>query len=150
VPLSLQHVGIYHSVERVASGYQVTYARSKWRFWEAGDQTFVARPGDRIFCFFRIFSPAGFHDSVRVRWMYKDPRNGWQRRDAVPVAITGGREQGFRGFAFKANYQPGDWQVRIETANELEIGRIYLTVEADSQNSAETAPAPRSVSTEIL
>jgi hypothetical protein len=133
VPLSIKHVGIYRSVERVKDGYQVTFAKPAWRFWETGDQTFVARPGDRIYCFFSIFSPAGFRDSVRIRWMYDDPREGWTRRDVVPVAITGGREQGFRGFAYKGNFKPGDWQVRIETVDELEIGRIYLTVEASEE-----------------
>jgi hypothetical protein len=145
VPLSIKHVGIYRSVERVKDGYQVTYARPRWRFWQTGDQTFVARAGDKIYCFFSVFSPSGFKDSVRVRWMYDDPKDGWTGRDTMPVAITGGREQGFRGFAYKGNFKPGDWQVRIETADALEIGRIYLTVE--TADAAEPAPP---LNTQIL
>lgn len=137
VPLSLTHIGIYRSVERVPGGYKISYTKPFWRFWEQGDQFFRFRKGERIYCFFSVFSPGGFKDSVKVRWLHKDERRGWQPSDAVPVAIAGGRNEGWRGFAYKANYQPGDWQVRIETKDEREIGRIYLYVEPDDDESAE-------------
>lgn len=65
-----------------------------------------------------------------MRWL-KDSEDGWLTSDKIPLTITGGREQGFRGYSFKYNYQPGDWQVRIETENGLEIGRISLEIEED-------------------
>lgn len=136
IPLSLTHIGIYRGVERVPGGYKISYAKPFWRFWETGDQTFRYRKGERIYCFFSVFSPGGFRDSVKVRWLHKDEKHGWQPSDAVPVAIAGGRDEGWRGFAYKANYQPGDWQVRIETKDEREIGRIYLYVEPDADESA--------------
>jgi hypothetical protein len=131
VPLSLKEVGIYHRVEKVEDAYILAHERPRWEFWHTGDQNFKARSGDAIYCFFRIFSPSGFADQVRVRWLYKDPQRGWTSSDSVPVTIAGGRAEGYRGFTFKRNYQPGRWQVRIETADEREIGRIYLTVAAD-------------------
>ncbi|HEX4922592.1 MAG TPA: DUF2914 domain-containing protein, partial [Bdellovibrionales bacterium] len=48
---------------------------------------------------------------------------------------SGGREEGFRGFTFKQNYQPGDWRVKIETTDGREIGRITFEVVA-----ADTVP----------
>jgi hypothetical protein len=42
---------------------------------------------------------------------------------------VGGREEGFRGYGVKTNYQPGDWKVQVETADGREIGRIYFDVE---------------------
>jgi hypothetical protein len=145
VPLALTKVGIYHSVKRDHGGYRVTWTRPKWKFWQHGDQTFTARPGDKIFVFFSIFSPEGFHDSVRVRWLYKDDKKGWTSSDALPVGISGGREEGWRGFANKSNFQPGDWQVRIETSDEREIGRIGVDIEA-----AEPGAAPPETQTEVL
>ena len=133
VPLSLTHIGIYHQVDRAAGGYKVSYEKPFWRFWETGDQTFKYRPGDRIYCFFSVFSPGGFRDSVKIRWLHKDDKRGWQYADAVPVNISGGREEGYRGFAYKANYQPGPWQIRIETRDEREIGRIDVTVLPDDR-----------------
>ncbi len=144
VPLSLTHIGIYHGVERVSGGYKVSFEKPWWRFWENGDQAFRARPGDKIYVFFSVFSPGGFKDSVKIRWLRKDAREGWKASDAMPVAIAGGREQGWRGFAYKANYQPGDWQVRIETKDEREIGRIYLYVEPDSGTE------PRAVQEKVI
>jgi hypothetical protein len=137
VPLSLTHVGIYHDVRRVKGGYEVTSTRPRWKLWQNGDQSFAAKPGDKVYCFFSIFSPGGFKDSIKIRWLYDDPKSGWTSSDAVPVAITGGREEGWRGYAFKANYKPGDWQVRVETSDEREIGRIHFTVEAADGGSDE-------------
>ncbi len=131
VPLSLSAIGIYHEIEKVDGKYKLGYTRSPWRFWEYGDQTFLARPGDRIFCFVSVFSPARFSDSVRVRWLYDDPRQGWLPSDAIPIQISGGRDEGYRGFTHKANYQPGKWQVRVETNDGRELGRIRVRVIAD-------------------
>ena len=39
-----------------------------------GDQHFLAQPGDKVYVFFRIFSPARFSDQVQMRWYWKDPR----------------------------------------------------------------------------
>ncbi len=131
VPLSLNAIGIYHEIQKESGKYKLGYTRSPWRFWEYGDQTFLARPGDRIFCFVSVFSPSRFSDSVRVRWLFDDPRQGWMPSDAIPVQISGGRDEGYRGFTYKANYQPGRWQVRVETNDGRELGRINLRVVPD-------------------
>jgi hypothetical protein len=144
VPVSLTHVGIYHGVERQGGGYAVKHLRPAWKFWHTGDQDFGYRAGDRVYCFFSVFSPGGFQDQLRIRWLFDDPKDGWRSADAVPVAISGGREQGYRGFAYKQSIQPGDWQVRIETSDGREIGRINLTVET------ETTAEPRAFVTEVL
>lgn len=135
VPLSLTHLGIYHRVERTADGYEVTEMRPEWKFWEAGDQDFIAAPHDRIYCFFSIFSPTGFKDQLRIRWLKKDASGHWQGSDSVPLSITGGREEGYRGYAYKSHYEPGRWQVRIETSDEREIGRLDLNVRLSDAGS---------------
>lgn len=129
VPMSVKHIGIYHGVTRVEGGYQLEERRPEWRFWESGDQTFEAAPGDKIFCFIQVFSPARFHDQLKVRWRFHDPRHGWTRGDAIPLGVSGGREEGFRGFTEKSNYEPGDWRVEVETSDGREIGRISFSVE---------------------
>ncbi len=136
VPLSIPFIGVYHGVEKTAAGYRLSYERPAWRFWQHGDQHFKAQPGYKIYVFFRIFSPARFSDEVTMRWYWKPKGSGWLLHDSIPIAIVGGRAQGFRGYGVKSNYQPGDWKVQVETNDEREIGRIYFNVE--------TAPeAPR-------
>ena len=47
------------------------------------------------------------------------------------MIIYGGRELGFRGYAYKNNYLPGDWKVFVETQDGLELGRISFNVSLD-------------------
>jgi hypothetical protein len=126
VPLSIPFIGVYHAVEKTDEGYRLSHQRRLWRFWHHGDQRFIAQPGDKIYVFFRVFSPARFSDQVTMHWYWKDERRGWQLQDSIPIAIVGGREQGFRGYGVKSNYQAGDWKVQVETTDGREIGRVYF------------------------
>lgn len=129
VPLSLPFIGVYHAVERTPDGYLLSHERPLWRIWHNGDQWFYAQPGDRVYVFFRIFSPTRFSDQVQLRWYWKDAARGWVLQDTIPINILGGRQRGFRGYGVKANHQPGQWKVQVETTDGREIGRIYFRLE---------------------
>ena len=133
VPLSIPFIGVYHSVERAGDEYRLGHERPAWRFWQNGDQEFRAQPGDRVFVFFRVFSPTSFADEVRMQWFHHQAA-GWVPQDTIPIKITGGRAEGFRGYGFKTNYQPGDWKVQVETTDGREIGRIYFNLESMPQS----------------
>ncbi len=132
VPISLKHIGIYHSVAKENGLYVLNYERSWWRFWQSGAQTFLKREGDSIYCFVSVFSPTEFQEQLRLVW-YKASDTGWVQRDSVPLDIRGGRDHGFRGYAVKANYEPGDWQVRVKTSDDREVGRISFEVIESSE-----------------
>lgn len=142
VPLSIPFIGVYHAVERTEQGYRLSHERSRWRWWHNGDQYFLAQPGDRVHVFFRVFSPARFSDEVRMRWYRKDPSRGWVLQDTIPIRIVGGREEGFRGYGAKGNYEPGSWKVQVETTDGREIGRIYFDLD-------KVPEAPRSFAVEV-
>jgi hypothetical protein len=142
VPLSIPFVGVYHGVERTEQGYVLTHERPWWRLWHHGDQHFLAQPDDRVYVFFRVFSPARFADRVRMRWFWEPGGRGWLLQDSIPIDIVGGREEGFRGYGYKSNYQPGRWKVHVETTDGREIGRVYFTLES-------VAPAPRVFVTDV-
>lgn len=135
VPLSIPFIGVYHAVERTPEGFRLTHERDWWRFWHNGDQLFRAQPDDRVYVFFRIVSPARFADQVQMRWYWRAGGGigGWALQDTIPINIVGGREQGFRGYGFKANHQPGAWKVEVQTTDGREIGRIYFDLEAAAQ-----------------
>jgi hypothetical protein len=130
VPLSLPFIGVYHGVERSRDSYRLSHERPYWRIWHHGDQWFYAQPGDKVYVFFRIFSPTRFSDQVQLRWYWRDDARGWVLQDTIPINILGGREHGFRGYGVKANYQPGRWKAQVETTDGREIGRIYFRLEA--------------------
>ncbi|MEO8008821.1 MAG: DUF2914 domain-containing protein [Betaproteobacteria bacterium] len=142
VPLSIPFIGVYHNVERSGDTYKLSHERPYWRIWHHGDQKFLAQPRDKVYVYFRIFSPMRFSDQVLMRWYWKDNAGRWRLQDSIPIKILGGREEGFRGYGVKANYQPGDWKLQVETTDEREIGRVYFDVT--------TAPeAPRDFEVDI-
>ncbi|MGE3684513.1 MAG: DUF2914 domain-containing protein [Bdellovibrionales bacterium] len=129
VPLSIPFIGVYHQIEKVDEGYRMSHERPWWRFWHNGDQKFFAQRADKVYVAFRIFSPTRFSDQVLMRWYWRDNQQGWLLQDSIPIKIIGGREEGFRGFGFKSNYQPGDWKIQVETRDGREIGRVYFNLE---------------------
>jgi hypothetical protein len=131
VPLSLKWIGIYHDVQRQGKTIKLFHQRAAWKLWQHGDQTFLARPGDRVFCFVRVFAPRHFRDGLKVRWAYHDRKSGWLRTDAIPLTITGGQEGGWHGTAYKKNFMPGHWKVEIETDDGREVGNVRFTVIED-------------------
>ena len=69
---------------------------------------------------------AGLPDSVVIHWLTKNQKGKWVSSDKVPMSIQGGREMGFRGFSYKSNYTPGEWQIRVETSGGIEISRAKV------------------------
>ena len=128
VPLSIPFIGIYHDVEKTEAGYRLSHEQQAWRLWENGDQDFLAQGGDKIYVYFRIYSPTHFSDQVTMRWFWKEDGR-WTLQDSIPINIVGGRREGFRGYGVKSNYQFGDWKAQVETTDGREIGRVYFSVE---------------------
>ena len=134
VPLSLSEIGIYHEVRREAGRFRLTSTRPRWKFWQRGDQAFLARPGDAIYCWVSVFSPTNFRESLEVHWRFREP-DGWGDPEKIVLPIAGGRDEGWRGFTVKAKHKPGRWRVEIVTSDGRELGRIALTVAPDDSTS---------------
>ncbi len=139
VPLSLSEIGIYHSVTRDEKGFVLESTRPRWRFWERGDQTYLARPGEPVYCWVSVFSPTRFKERLAVRWLYKDPKDGWGDQDTIPLDIVGGRDEGWRGFTVKSKHKPGLWSVRVTTSDGRELGRIRLRIVPDESTGPRAA-----------
>ncbi|MEZ4846660.1 MAG: DUF2914 domain-containing protein [Bdellovibrionota bacterium] len=133
---------MYHNIERKGDVYELSYTRPIWRFWESGDQTFIYRPGDRVHIFTSVFAPSNLKHRIQIRWETQDRFGGWQTTDVIPIAINGGREEGYRGVANKQNVQPGKWRVRIETEDGRELRRLKFRIIPD-ENPEEIREAHR-------
>ncbi|MCO4793720.1 MAG: DUF2914 domain-containing protein [Bacteriovoracaceae bacterium] len=136
IPLAIEKIGIYHNVQKDLSRYHLHHQRPWWKLWHNGDQDFKAGTGDKVYIFARIFSPGGFKEKVILNWQTKVDGD-WKTSDKIPMQITGGRSEGFRGFAYKSNYTSGDWRVLVESNGGREIGRINFEIEkieGDSSN----------------
>jgi hypothetical protein len=136
VPLSLKQIGIYHMIKKTPEGFVLSKLNPPWRFWSQGDQDFVAKVGDRIYLFSRIYAPGGFKGRLFYNFQIKDRNGRWRNTDKIPMNIVGGRDEGFRGYAYKENYQDGVWRALVETGEGREVGRIGFKVSSSSD------PAP--------
>ena len=128
VPLSVTEQGIYHHLVKRDSHYYLYAEMDETSFWDFGKTTFHAEPGDKIYFYSQIFSPARISDNIIVHWFKKNHLGDWENMDQVPVAIKGGREEGFRAFTFKSNYDAGEWKIVVETSSGAEISRLYFDV----------------------
>jgi hypothetical protein len=121
-------MGIYHNVEKVGDHYTAHHQLPWWNFWDQGDQNFVAHEGDKIYCFIQVFSPTDFKDKIVLHWLQHHPSRGWESMDRIPMHVIGGRRDGFRGFAYKSNYNSGSWRVQVETSDGRELGRLNFRI----------------------
>jgi hypothetical protein len=134
VPLSVQFQGIYHDVRRDGHGFTLVYERPRTlTFWRHDSRPFARRPGDRVHYFTRVFAPAGFQHRVVIRWEVQDPTyRTWMTSDLIPLEVSGGRAEGFRGTAVKANFTSGNWRVTAETDDGRAIARLSFRVDEDT------------------
>lgn len=137
IPLALKYMGIYHQVEK-SEGHYITYSERPWyKFWHNGDQDFIAQPGDKVWVFLRLFAPGGLKQKIYLVFE-KKISGDWKTSDRIPILISGGRAEGFRGHAYKANYTPGQWRVRVETEDQLEVGQLDFNIQNGSESFART------------
>lgn len=135
VPLSVKAQGIYHFIEKKNNDYLLSFEPNWLGFLSDEDDNFNARPGDKIYYFAQIYSPARISDEVVIHWYQKNKKNNWELMDKIPLQTKGGREQGFRGFATKSNYTAGSWKIEVRTSSGIEISRLYFDVNLDSDTS---------------
>lgn len=140
VPLSLKYMGIYHQIARENTDYALSYPKPSWyTFWKKESRPFRARPEDVVNCFVRVFAPRRFTHQISLRWSVQDPRTGrFMISDRVPLAIHGGRGEGFRGFAAKSRHTPGQWRVEAVTEDDRIIGSVDFKIVQDDSTDERT------------
>jgi hypothetical protein len=131
VPLSLKFGGIYHKIAKADDRYQLSFEKAWYQLWKRSDDPF--RGGDPVYCFTAVFAPVDLRTTIYHHWQYR-PEGGEQTRpfmtaDRIPIAISGGREAGYRGYTVKQRLIPGDWRVDVETGEGRVIGRVSFRVE---------------------
>ena len=81
-----------------------------------------------------IFAPAELSTTIIHQWQYYDDvERKWVERDLISYQITGGREDGYRGYTYKTNVDEGRWRVDAETERGQVLGRMYVRVSYDDE-----------------
>jgi len=133
IPLSVQELVIAHKVERVGERYSLLVDTDPSHGLFQGDPVISKQAGERLYVFARVFAPRHFKDEVYLRWERKDEAEGWLKTDRIRLPIRGGREAGFRGYAYKQNHQAGAWRIFVETDDGREIGRLNFLLREPSR-----------------
>ena len=129
LPLALADAGIYHSVKKVGNTYQVVEETQPWTtYWGAPPMLHLA-PGEKLYLYAAVFAPGRLQTTIVHRWEWFDPKTRkWVFQQAIPIAIRGGRESGYRAYSIKSRPKPGDWRVNIVTSDGRPLGRIRFAV----------------------
>lgn len=141
IPLSLKHVGIYHSVSHSEGGtYTLQYEKPKWWEWHRNsDSTFHYSAGEHIYCYASVFAPARLSTKIFHQWEYYDEASGsWKEHSRIAYSIEGGRGEGYRGYTEIENYREGKWRCVVETERGQVLGKETFTVASGVQASLVT------------
>lgn len=132
IPLSLKEIGIYHTLERTRSGeYRVSFEKAPW--YALGKKTsavFHRSAGEPVYVWSSVFAPTRLDTEIVHRWSYYDAqKKKWVSSTVIGFPISGGRNEGYRGYSQKQNIFPGKWRVDVETLRGQIIGRFNFRVE---------------------
>ena len=131
VPLSLKEIGVYHSVAR-QSGDFFSVSFEPGLFYpliKDTANTFNRSGNEPVYVFSSIFAPTRLTVPIYYDWSYFDEaKKIWITTDHLQFSITGGRDQGYRGYYKKSGIFPALWRVDVETSRNEIIGRIEFKV----------------------
>ncbi|WP_067151116.1 DUF2914 domain-containing protein [Pseudotamlana agarivorans] len=137
VPLALQTGIVAHDIQVKNNEYIVTYEKKKpFVFWRDHRSKFVRSNNKPVYIFSSIFAPTALKKSIIHRWQWFDvTKDDWVTYDDISFNITGGRNDGFRGYTYKNNVKPGLWRVEVITQEELVLGIIEFEIIMDANQA---------------
>lgn len=130
VPLSLKEIGIYHSVAKTSEGlYSVSFEKPAWyEPFNKTSEVFHDSGENTVYVLSSVFAPTKITTPIYHEWFYLDSKLGWTKSDRIEFPITGGRDEGFRGYSTKSEIGVGKWRVDVTTDRGSLIGRINFEV----------------------
>lgn len=127
LPLSLREIGVYHDLERSAGEYVLSGEQMPWYGTLLG-QTVHVVPGESLVAFSSVFAPTAFTTTLTHRWeFYDQTKRAWVVVSTVRFPLSGGREEGYRGYSESARIVPGKWRVSVISSSGQKLGRRYFT-----------------------
>lgn len=130
VPLVKRDMAVAYALTKVDGDYHLSQQRSAWWvFWRQTSDHLKITPGQRIYCFSSVFAPSGLNTRLYHLWQFYDKKHGWQTQSRIGYTLSGGRQNGFRGYTYKQGLQAGDWRVSVETENNKTVAIQEFSVE---------------------
>lgn len=131
VPLALQHGIVAHYIKLDNNKYIITHERDDgYIFWRDHRIKFIYEPNDNVYVFTSIFAPTDLKKSIIHRWKWYNPETEtWEIVEDIGYDITGGRDDGYRGYTYKSNVKTGEWKIDVITEDEeLVLGVVDFEI----------------------
>jgi hypothetical protein len=130
VPLALDKGIVAHNITMKDDTYLVSYEpEDSFVFWRKHKRDFAYVPDESVYIFSSIFAPTDLSKAVFHRWKwYNENTKEWEITEDIGYNITGGRDGGFRGYTYKNNVKPGEWEVQVLTDEEHVLGVIKFEI----------------------
>ncbi|MEM9422965.1 MAG: DUF2914 domain-containing protein [Pseudomonadota bacterium] len=137
VPLALDSGMVAHDISIEEGKYLVKYEKPHWyQFWRNYSSTYNRLHNEKVYCFSSIFAPTMLQKAIIHRWQWYDgKRSEWVVMQDINFKITGGRDQGFRGYTYKSNVRDGLWKVEVITVEEAVLGVINFEIKTVEDTS---------------
>lgn len=128
LPLALKEAGVYHAVSRIGDTYVLSAEPVPWyRAYLLYNTDFHRVSGEPAHVFTSIYAPAGLSVVVLHEWQHRE-EGEWVTKSVVPFSISGGRDEGYRGYSSKGSLAEGAWRVNVLTGSGQLIGRVSFIV----------------------
>src|SRR3989344_3334082 len=131
LPLALKEIIIAHNIELSTNGYYVSYEPAKWYnfFHGAYNPTYNQVVGETVYAFSLVYAPTNLKTTIVHEWSKYDQANSrWVIMSSIPFSISGGREQGYRGYSYKNSISEGKWRVATKTSNGQTLGQTKFEI----------------------
>ncbi len=137
IPLSLKFAEVYHSVYRVSpTNYVGIYESTpSFYFWKKRSNTVHREANGSVYVFSAVFAPTKLNTKIYHQWQYFDlVQNKWIDSSRIELNISGGRQDGFRGYSFKKSLENGKWRVLVETERRQKLGQVKFNIASKEGN----------------
>lgn len=136
VPLSLKTIDVFYKVEKKASNYHVLDQKKGFLDNFSIYEKINYKRGDTLYLFSSIFAPTRLNTQIIHDWQYRDSKGRWISTSKVSFPISGGREDGYRGYSFRGNLTEGLWRVDVKTKSGQIIGRKTFKIKFVSEQQS--------------
>ena len=140
LPLSLKDVGVYHSLERTNGTYVLTQEVSTPWYLPFAPTVMHIQAGEPLYGYSAVFAPGSFSTNLIHAWeKYDVVQKKWIPQSKVAFTLSGGRNDGYRGYSYITNATPGPWRLSVLSESEQVLGRVQFEVQqVDTEPTLET------------
>jgi len=136
IPLALREVGVYHNLEVRAGKYVMQKEPSyAWQDMIFG-QKVKTHFGEKMYIYSSIFAPISLKTTIVHDWQFYDElKKEWVSRASLVFDISGGRQEGYKGYSWMSSLQEGSWRVYVKNLRGQVLGMTRFEVIHDDKNS---------------